>query len=69
MTGTVEVADRGRTLERFVFRLRYRDRSVTLALREGLVTDEFIELARTEERSAARPAGDVYDASSSSSRS
>ena len=43
---------RGRTLERFVFRLRYRDRSVTLALREGFVTKEFIDLARTQGRSA-----------------
>lgn len=43
---------RGRTLERFVFRLRYRDRSVTLALREGFVTEEFIDLARTQSRSA-----------------
>ena len=42
---------RGRALERFVFRLGYRGRSVTLALRPGFVTDEFIELARTEPRS------------------
>jgi hypothetical protein len=44
--------ERGRALERFVFHLTYRDRSVTLALREGFVTDEFIDLARTESRSA-----------------
>ncbi len=44
--------ERGRTLERFVFRLRYRERSLTLALREGFVTEEFIDLARTEERTA-----------------
>jgi len=44
--------ERGRALERFVFRLGYRDRRVTLAVREGFVTDEFIELARTEERTA-----------------
>ncbi len=42
--------ERGRALERFVFRLGYRERSATLALREGFVTDEFIDLARTEER-------------------
>lgn len=42
--------ERGRTLERFVFRLSYRDRSATLVLREGFVTGEFIDLARTEER-------------------
>jgi hypothetical protein len=41
---------RGRTLERFVFQLRYRDRSVTLELRDGFVTEEFIDLARTDER-------------------
>jgi hypothetical protein len=44
--------ERGRTLERFVFRLSYRDRSVTLELREGFVREEFIDLARTEDRSA-----------------
>jgi hypothetical protein len=42
--------ERGRALERFVFRLRYRGRAVTLALREGFVTDEFIDLARTPQR-------------------
>jgi hypothetical protein len=40
--------ERGRALERFVFRVDYRDRSVTLAIREGFVTDEFIGLARKE---------------------
>jgi hypothetical protein len=44
--------ERGRTLERFVFRLSYRDRSVTLELRDGFVTEEFIDLARTDERTA-----------------
>jgi hypothetical protein len=44
--------ERGRTLERFVFRLTYRNRSVTLELREGFVTEEFIDLARTEDRNA-----------------
>jgi hypothetical protein len=44
--------ERGRTLERFVFRLSYGDRSTTLVLREGFVTDEFIDLARTEGRDA-----------------
>jgi hypothetical protein len=42
--------ERGRTLERFVFRLGYRDRHATLVLREGFVTEEFIDLARTEAR-------------------
>ena len=44
--------ERGRAMERFVFRLAYRGRVTTLAVREGFVTDEFIELARTEPRSA-----------------
>jgi hypothetical protein len=73
--------DRGRALERFVFRLGYRGRTVTLVVREGFVTDEFIALAREQPRSAtderrldvlkremadrvmARPAIEVYDAS------
>jgi hypothetical protein len=42
--------ERGRALEAFVFRLAYRDRSATLAVREGFVTEEFIDLARTEQR-------------------
>ena len=44
-------AERGRTLERFIFRLRYHGRTVTLLLRDGYVTDEFIDLARAEDRS------------------
>lgn len=40
--------ERGTTLERFVFRIGYRQRSVTLVLRVGFVTDEFIGLARKE---------------------
>ncbi len=40
--------ERGTTLERFVFRVGYRERSVTLVLRDGFVTDEFIALARKE---------------------
>jgi hypothetical protein len=45
-------SERGRALERFVFRLGYRDRAVTLIVREGYVTDDFIDLARKEGRSA-----------------
>ncbi len=48
--------ERGRTLERFVFRLHYRDRAVTLAVREGFVLDELIELARQDDRNAAEEA-------------
>jgi hypothetical protein len=44
--------ERGPALERFVFRLTYRDRTGTLAVREGYVTDEFIALARHDGRSA-----------------
>ena len=42
----------GRASERFVFRLAYRDRTITLAVREGFVTEEFIDLARKESRTA-----------------
>lgn len=38
--------ERGRTRERFVFKLGYRGRKVTLLIREGYVTDEFLDLAR-----------------------
>ncbi|MGH3770096.1 MAG: hypothetical protein ACRDRW_01625 [Pseudonocardiaceae bacterium] len=40
----------GPTRERFVFRLSYRGRGVTVVLREGYVREEFITLARTQER-------------------
>lgn len=40
----------GRERERFVFVVGYRDRSVTLVLREGFVTPEFIDLARKDGR-------------------
>ncbi|MGI8428723.1 MAG: hypothetical protein ACR2OB_05330 [Solirubrobacteraceae bacterium] len=39
---------RGTTLERFVFRVAYRGRTVTLLVRAGVVSDEFIALARKE---------------------
>lgn len=48
----LELPERGRTLERFVFRLGYRDRVVELLVREGYVADELIELARKEPRTA-----------------
>jgi hypothetical protein len=44
--------ERGRAMERFVFRLGYRETVTTLAVREGFVTDEFIDLARTEPRTS-----------------
>ena len=43
--------ERGRELERFVFEVGYRGDTVTLQLREGFVTPEFIDLARAEHRS------------------
>jgi hypothetical protein len=42
--------ERGRAMEAFVFRLSYRGRATTLAVRDGFVTDEFIDLARTSDR-------------------
>ena len=48
--------ERGRTLERFVFCLAYRERAVTLVAREGSVPDELIELVRTEDPTEAQRA-------------
>jgi hypothetical protein len=43
--------ERGRTLERYVFQFTYREHTRTLILRDGgYVTDEFIELSRTDLR-------------------
>ena len=42
--------ERGRAAERFVFVLAHRDRGVILAVRDGFVTDEFVDLARAEHR-------------------
>ncbi|MET0757808.1 MAG: hypothetical protein ABWY39_07610 [Mycobacterium sp.] len=44
--------DRGRLLEDFVFEVSIADTSVTLLLRDGFVTDEFIDLARAPDRTA-----------------
>jgi len=48
----LERPERGRTLERFVFRLSCRGTEVTLLVREGLVTDEFIALVRKDRSEA-----------------
>ncbi len=40
----------GRARERFVFVLAHRGTELTLVLRDGFVTDEFVDLARTEGR-------------------
>lgn len=42
---------RGRTLERYVFRLANRERSVTLIIRPGYVRDEYISLSGRANRS------------------
>ncbi len=52
----LERPERGRALERFVFALAHRGTEVTLLLREGFVDDEFVDLARTEGRSATEEA-------------
>lgn len=52
VTEDLERAERGVTLAQFVFRLRYADRACTLMVREGLIDDEFIALARKDDRSA-----------------
>jgi hypothetical protein len=46
--------EHGRARERFVFRLRYCGHSVTVMLRPGFVTEEFIDLTRQETRTAAQ---------------
>ena len=42
----------GATRQRFIFVLEYRGRKVTLVLREGYVTEEFIELVGKQDRNA-----------------
>jgi hypothetical protein len=46
-------ADRGPTLEGFVFRLGYLERTLTLIVRDGFVTEEFGALIRKRDRTAA----------------
>jgi hypothetical protein len=43
-------ADRGRLLEDFVFVVTVGPTTASLLLRDGFVTDEFVDLARTEPR-------------------
>ena len=45
--------ENGQARERFVFRLSYGESAVTLALRHGFVTEEFIDLTRRATRTAA----------------
>jgi hypothetical protein len=46
--------DLGPTRERFVFRVSYRATAVTLTVREGVVTGEFVELAGRPDRTEAQ---------------
>ncbi len=48
--------ERGQALERFVFRLHYRQNEVTLYALEGYVPHELIELTRRPERTHAEEA-------------
>jgi hypothetical protein len=50
---TLARPDRGRLVEDFVFQVSIDDRAVTLLLRDGFVTDEFIDLARKDDRTPA----------------
>jgi len=54
--------ERGVTLERFVFRVGYRERDVTLTVRKGYVPDELIALARKERTTAEEQRLDVVKA-------
>lgn len=49
---SLERSERGPALERFVFRIGHREQAVTLIVREGYVTGEFIALARKDNRTA-----------------
>jgi hypothetical protein len=43
----LERPERGHTLETFAFRVGYRGHHVSLLVREGVVTDEFVRLAQS----------------------
>ena len=49
-------ADLGRLREDFVFEVGTSGKTVTLALRDGYVTEEFIDLARTQKRTPQQEA-------------
>ena len=51
---TLVRSDLGRLREDFVFMVEVGGRTATLLLRDGFVTDEFIDLARTENRTDAQ---------------
>ncbi len=45
----LERPERGDTLRTFAFSVSYRDRTVSLLLRQGFVTDEFVRLAQSSD--------------------
>lgn len=45
----LERPERGHTLRTFAFWVNYRDRTVSLLLRDGFVTDEFVRLAQSSD--------------------
>ncbi|CDZ40904.1 Hypothetical protein NGAL_HAMBI1145_56200 [Neorhizobium galegae bv. officinalis] len=49
----LEKPDRGNILERYVFELSYRGKTVTLQLKEGHVREEFIIVSRKPDRTPA----------------
>jgi hypothetical protein len=51
---TLARPERGLAMERFVFHIAYRERALTLIVREGIVDEELILLARTDPRSDAQ---------------
>ena len=48
---SLSLPERGVTMARFVFEMTYRERSATLIVRDGIIPDEFIELARKQGKS------------------
>jgi hypothetical protein len=51
---SLEAPERGPTMANFVFQLSYRGHAVHLQLRPGHVSEEFIDLARADDRTAAQ---------------
>lgn len=50
---TLLAAERGETLQAYVFIISYRGQSVRLTIRDGIVRDEFIALGRKPDRTPA----------------
>ncbi|MDQ1370068.1 MAG: hypothetical protein QOF20_2421 [Acidimicrobiaceae bacterium] len=50
VTDALERPERGMALEQFVFRFLYRTRECTLLVRAGVVTDDFVNMARKSDR-------------------